>query len=87
MPAVEVIFPTDTPGPLATVLKQESEKIYHICYESRDVEASLAAMRKRGHRVICLSSPRPAALFEGRKVSFYQVKEFGMVEVLEQSEA
>lgn len=85
MPAVEIIFPTETPGPLAPILKASASMIYHICYESRDREKSLRALEADQNRVLLVSSARPAVLFGGRKVSFYMVPGFGLFEILEPS--
>jgi methylmalonyl-CoA/ethylmalonyl-CoA epimerase len=83
MPAIEVIYATETPGPLAEILKSNVSLIYHICYESRNRERSLNAMESGGNRVLLISSPKPAPLFGGRHVSFHLVSGFGMIEILE----
>lgn len=83
MPAVEIIYPTEKPGPLAGILKGSASMIYHICYESLDREKSLRALEANSNRVVLLSPPRPAVLFGGRKVSFYVVAGFGVIEILE----
>lgn len=83
MPSVEVIFPTDEPGPLRAILVDRNQAIYHICYRSRDVAASLAAMKQTGHRVIQIAAPQPATLFGHKRVSFYMVRGFGLIEILE----
>jgi SAM-dependent methyltransferase len=57
MPAVEVIFPAEQSGPLDTILKDRSEALYHLCYRSADLTASLAAMKKSGHRVLQVAPP------------------------------
>jgi catechol 2,3-dioxygenase-like lactoylglutathione lyase family enzyme len=83
MPSVEVISATETEGPLESVLKPGvTEAIYHVCYESDDLDATLEAMR-RDSRVICVSPRKPAVLFGGRHVSFYRVAGFGLLEILE----
>ena len=38
------------------------------------------------NRYICVSKPKPAKLFNSRKVSFYYVKNLGLVEILEKNE-
>ena len=65
MPAVEVIFATDEAGPLDAILAQQPQAIYHLCFRSRDLAATLAAMRAAGHRVMLVSPPKPALLFGG----------------------
>jgi methylmalonyl-CoA/ethylmalonyl-CoA epimerase len=83
MPAIEIIYAAETPGPLAEILKSNASMIYHICYESKNLERSLHAMESEGNRVLLISPPKPAALFGGRHVSFHLVSGFGMIEILE----
>jgi Glyoxalase/Bleomycin resistance protein/Dioxygenase superfamily len=83
MPAVEIIFPTETPGPLTPLLKSKASLIYHICYESQNRKKTLSALEADRHRVSELSPPQPAVLFGGRMVSFYVVAGFGVIELLE----
>jgi len=70
-------------GPLTPILKRYSELVYHTCYETKDLEASLKAIKEAGLRVIPVSPPTPAILFGGRKVSFYTIMGFGLIEILE----
>jgi methylmalonyl-CoA/ethylmalonyl-CoA epimerase len=83
MPAVEVIFPTDEPGPLTAILADHGESFYHLCYRSRDLEATLGAMKSAGHRVIQVAAPQPAILFDNKRASFYLVGGFGLIEIIE----
>lgn len=82
-PAVELITQGDEPSPLDNILKKYNELIYHTCYETQDLEKSLAAIEASGLRVIPVSPPKPAILFGGRHVSFYTVMGFGLIEILE----
>jgi methylmalonyl-CoA/ethylmalonyl-CoA epimerase len=83
MPAVEVIFSDGGPGPLDAILAQQSQAIYHLCYRSVNLDASLSAMRAAGHRFTVVSPPTKAVLFGGHPVSFYLVRGFGLIEILE----
>jgi len=83
MPAVEVISPADGAGPLDGVLSTCNEMLYHLCYRSRDVSASLAAMRQAGLRVVQVAAPQPAIMFGNKRVSFHMVKGFGLIEIIE----
>lgn len=84
MPDVELIYPTDSPGPLDKWLADHAQVIYHLCYTSENLEWTLTHLREK-HRVLTISPPKPAILFEYRKVSFYQIQGFGMIEILEYS--
>jgi len=83
MPSVEVISPAEEPGPLTAVLGNRSESFYHLCYRSRDLFSALAAMKLAGHRVMQVAAPQPAILFDNKRVSFYLVGGFGLIEIIE----
>lgn len=83
MPAVEIIFPGSGPGPIDTYISRHANGIvYHICFESADLSASLAAIEAAKLRPLCVAEPRPAVLFQGRSVSFYNVVGMGLIEIL-----
>jgi len=82
-PSVELVTAGEEDGPLTPILKRYNELIYHTCYETNDLEASLQAMEDDGLRVMPVSPPKPAILFGGRNVSFYTVMGFGLIEILE----
>jgi len=83
MPDIEVLFPTGKPGPLDSYLKTQPEMLYHLCFSSQDVDASLRILRDAGHRIVCVSPPKPAVLFADKKVSFYMVAGFGLIEIIQ----
>ncbi|MBT8447396.1 MAG: hypothetical protein HKO62_00165 [Gammaproteobacteria bacterium] len=83
MPAVELVSPADEPGPLDNILSSQPEMLYHLCYESADIAAATAAISGDGIRVITVAAPKPAVLFGGRQVGFYQVRGFGLIEIVE----
>lgn len=83
-PAVEIIYPGGGDGPVDSLVGRHAKGIvYHACYETADLEASLAALDQIGTRATCVTPPKPAALFGGRKVSFYNIAGMGLVEILE----
>jgi len=84
MPSVEVIYPADERGPLDAILRGNSESFYHLCFRSHDLAASLAAMKHAGHRVVQAAAPLPAVLFDNKRVSFYLVRGFGLIEIIEE---
>jgi hypothetical protein len=87
MPSIEIISRVGESGPLDRMLaKHSSGLIYHQCYMTRDLLGTLDVLETDlGLRVVCLSDAKPAVLFEGRMVSFYQIEGFGMIEVLERT--
>lgn len=82
-PDIEIIYPTDTSGPLDNLIQSNKEMIYHIGYEVDNVELALAEFKKENLRNICVVPPKPAVLFNGRKVSFYKVTGIGLIEFIE----
>lgn len=87
-PAVEIIWPGDTSGPVDKLVQRHTSGIiYHLCYETADLRAALAALEADGLRAICISPPTPAPLFGGQPVSFYNIPGIGLIEILEQSPA
>jgi len=82
MPSIELVYPTDTSGPVSELLERAGESVYHTCYETSDVKASVDAIETAGHRVVCVRTAKPAILFGGREVSFYYVGGFGLIELL-----
>ena len=81
MPDVEVIWPGDGASPLDNYLKRGSI-VYHLCYASADVKASLAAMSAAGLRLLPVAPPTPAVLFGGIAVSFHSVLGVGLIELI-----
>ena len=85
-PAVEIISP-GTEGSKSPVdfmvAKHASGIIYHSCYMTRSLAKTLAQAEDLGLRFFCVSSPKPAVLFGGRKVSFYNVVGMGLIEIIE----
>jgi hypothetical protein len=82
MPDVEVIWPGAEPSPIDRILKHDDSLIYHICYTSADVEASLAALEQAGMEVLPLGLPKPAALFDNNEVSFHKITGVGVIEII-----
>jgi len=83
LPSFELIMPGIGNGPLTPIFKRHNELIYHTCYQVEDLGASLESIEDAGLRVLPVSEPKPAILFGGRKVSFYKIFGFGMIELLE----
>jgi len=83
-PAVEIIWPGNSEGPLDKLIRRHtSGVVYHICYVADDLAAALAGFEEAGIQVICVSPPKPAPLFGGHPVSFYNVIGIGLIEILE----
>lgn len=87
MPAVEVIWPGDGPSPIDNLVKRSGAMIYHLCYTTRNAEASVAAIEAAGLEIMPLGEAKPAILFDGLQVSFYSISNVGIIELIhEESE-
>jgi len=82
-PAVEIVSPGPTPGPISAIIAANRQGVYHLCYECPSADAAVASMKLRGLRVICTAPAKEAILFERRRVSFFIVSGFGLIELLE----
>jgi catechol 2,3-dioxygenase-like lactoylglutathione lyase family enzyme len=83
-PAVEIIWPGNAGGPIDKLAQRHASGIiYHLCYETGDLDAALAQFDEAKLRVVCISPPTPAPLFGGRPVSFYNVVGIGLIEILQ----
>jgi catechol 2,3-dioxygenase-like lactoylglutathione lyase family enzyme len=89
MPDVEIIHPADGAGPLDELLASHREGlVYHACYTSADLDASLEAMETDTNlRLFEVSPPKPAVLFGGKPVSFYVVGGVGLIEIIDEKPA
>jgi len=83
-PAVEIIWPGNAGGPIDKLAQRHASGIiYHVCYETDDLDAALLQFGEVKLRVVCISPPTPAPLFGGRPVSFYNVVGIGLIEILQ----
>lgn len=82
MPDVEVIWPGTEASPIDNLVKGGKTLIYHQCYTSADPAASIAALRALGLDIIEISPPKPAVLFDGLEVSFYDIARVGVIEII-----
>jgi Glyoxalase/Bleomycin resistance protein/Dioxygenase superfamily len=82
-PDVEIIYPSEDTGPVDNILKSNNALIYHTCYLSKDIDGSIHQIKEAGIRVLPISDKKPAPLFDNRKVAFFYIDGFGLVELLE----
>ncbi|MFT5755361.1 MAG: methylmalonyl-CoA/ethylmalonyl-CoA epimerase [Alteromonadaceae bacterium] len=82
-PDVEVIYKSDKEGPINSILKNNEALIYHLCYITDNIADSVNKFRLKGLRVISVSEPKPAILFNDQYVAFYYIKGFGLIELLQ----
>jgi methylmalonyl-CoA/ethylmalonyl-CoA epimerase len=56
-------------------------KLYHVCYETDDLDDALATLREAGHRTV--SAPAAAVAFDGRPVAFVMLRTRNLIELLQ----
>jgi len=84
MPPVEVVYPAEGKSPIDGVLGRHGNGIvYHACYVAHDLGRSLAQFEAAGICAVCVAPPKPAVLFGGREVSFYNIVGMGLVEIID----
>lgn len=67
-------------GPVVENLVRKGIMLYHICWEVDDMETALARLCDGGCLIV--SSPKPAILFDFRRVAFLR-SPIGLIEILE----
>ncbi len=65
---LEIIVPAADDSPVSGFLEKTGGGLYHLCFASPDLEATLEFVRTR--RGIVVRPPIPAAAFQGRRVAF-----------------
>jgi len=77
---VELVEPEGPQSPVQKSLAKGA-KLLHICYEVPDLDDALEACSRHGFRR--LSSPAPAAAFDGRQIVWVYSGDYGLFELLE----
>lgn len=80
-PDVELVEGLGGVSPVENILDKNGVCPYHICYESNAFESAIADFRKNGFSL--LFRPRPALLFDGRRICYLYHKNIGLIELLE----
>lgn len=82
-PDVEIIWKGEGKSPIDQILSRKNGLVYHLCYATDDLQGALSRLEDAGHRQIMLAPPKPAILFDGLYVSFYEVVGFGTIEIID----
>ena len=87
MPDVEIVYPGSGPSPVDALLKRHQAGIvYHPCYTTPNLEQAARGLEEAGLRPRCVMQPKPAVLFGGKTVAFYDVVGIGLIEMLEEKD-
>ncbi len=80
-PNIELIKPLNDSSPINNYLKKNDPIIYHVCYgidNGQDFKKLFL-----DSKYVCVSKPKPAILFNGSLVSFYFIKNVGLIEIVQ----
>ena len=80
-PLIELVEPTADDSPVRRFLSDRGGGLHHVCYEVRDMEEQMAAMKERGCMIV--RRPKPAVAFNGRRIAWILTAERLLVELLE----
>ncbi len=82
---IELIHPIDGEGPVQASLDKRGPGLHHICFETDDIDADMAALRDKGYRFLS-EAPKPGA--HGTRVAFIHPKSCGgvLIELAEHPE-
>ena len=80
-PTIELIRPIGKNNPVKNYLEKFNEIFYHSCYEVKDFTSIKKFLKK--HNAKCVSPPTAAKAYDNRRVTFYYIKDVGLVEFLE----
>ncbi len=81
---IELISPMGENSPVTGILKtmRKVATPYHICYEVKDLERALEALKDE--RYMLTDEAKPAPAIGGRRVAFLMSKDGGLIELLEE---
>ncbi len=80
-PRLELLQPLDDQSPVARTLATAGVTPYHFCYEVRNIDEAIAALRTK--RFLLVSGPVPACALCDRRIAFLYNKNNGLIELVE----
>lgn len=80
-PRLELLQPLDDQSPVARTLATAGVTPYHFCYEVRNIDEAIAALRTK--RFLLVSGPVPACALDDRRIAFLYNKNNGLIELVE----
>lgn len=80
---IELVAPLDkkSESPVDQYLSNAVGTLYHICYESEDLEKEVEELKSQGYKIVI--EPQPAIAFDGKRVVFMMNIGFGLMEIVE----
>lgn len=80
-PRLELLEPLDDQSPVARTLATVGVTPYHFCYEVRNIDDAIAALRTK--RFLLVSGPVPACALGDHRIAFLYNKNNGLIELVE----
>ncbi len=80
-PRLELLQPLDDQSPVARTLATAGVTPYHFCYEVRNIDEAIVALRTK--RFLLVSGPVPACALGDRRIAFLYNKNNGLIELVE----
>jgi methylmalonyl-CoA/ethylmalonyl-CoA epimerase len=81
---IELVSPKKENDGLFSLLRRRGDYMYHICFSAPSFKEAENILRlDGGDRIVLVSEPKPAILFNNLRVAFYLVSGLGLVEILE----
>ncbi len=80
---VELVAPASKKSPVNSYLEETDNVPYHICHRVKDFIAFTRHLKNEDVRFEVISPPKPAILFDYKKVMFILIKSIGLVELIE----
>jgi methylmalonyl-CoA/ethylmalonyl-CoA epimerase len=78
---VELIAPLGTDSPVSQIIATSGGGLYHLCFETADLDAELDRLRRLGF--VPTGAPKPAVAFGGRRVVFLYNRVAQLIELVE----
>lgn len=78
---LELIEPYDDDSPVANILKNNKNRLYHICFQTKNFEESIEKMK--GMKCLMVSEPKTAIAFQNRRIVFFYTPNRELIELIE----
>ena len=78
---IELIAPLGEDSPIRSMLKKQGGGAYHLCFETKDLDAALAHALEQG--CVVLAQPVPAVAFQGRRIAWIYTSSRQLFELVE----
>ena len=78
---IELIAPLGEDSPIQSTMAKSGGGAYHLCFETGELDSALEHARQNGCLVV--SSPVPAAAFQGRRIAWIYTRSQQLFELVE----